>query len=308
MPRHDVITFGDLCVDLLVSGGDIVPRFGQAEQLVDNYGLEMGGSCAIFACQAAKLGLRTAILGRVGDDAFGHLITHQLQSCGVQISAVRVEPTLKTGLSVHLSSGDDRSILTYVGSIAALTPDHVTADLLASARHLHYGSFFLHTGLQAAAPRIMAFARRLGLSTSLDTNWDPAERWNSTLLGVLPLTDVFMPNERELFAISRCDTLEDAAEWVRDQGVPVLAVKRGAAGARVYGDDGVHDCLSESAEPGGDSVGAGDGFDAGFLAGWLRGLPARQCLQIACLCGRGVAGSIGGLRGQPTWTDINLRI
>ena len=56
--RYDIITFGDMCVDLIMSGGDIVPRFGQVEQLVEDYTLEMGGSTCIFACQAARLGLK----------------------------------------------------------------------------------------------------------------------------------------------------------------------------------------------------------------------------------------------------------
>jgi len=59
---------------------------------------------------------------------------------------------------------------------------------------------------------------------------------------------------------------------------------------------------------GGDSVGAGDSFDAGFLAGWLRGLPLKQCLDVACHCGRSVASAIGGLQGQPTWEAVSQLI
>jgi sugar/nucleoside kinase (ribokinase family) len=66
MKSYDILTFGDLCVDLIMTGPDVTPQFGQVEKLVADYTLEMGGSCSIFACQAAKLGLHTAILGRVG--------------------------------------------------------------------------------------------------------------------------------------------------------------------------------------------------------------------------------------------------
>ena len=115
MVAYDVITFGDLCVDLIVSGGDIVPRFGQAEQLVGDYTLEMGGSCCIFACQAARLGLRTAVLGRVGDDGFGRLIVQRLRAYGVDTRHVAVDPAIKTGLGIALCRQDDRAILTYMG-------------------------------------------------------------------------------------------------------------------------------------------------------------------------------------------------
>ncbi len=303
---YDVITFGDLAVDLIMTGGDIVPRFGQAEQLVGDYSVEMGGSCSIFACQAAKLGLRVGIVGRVGDDGFGRLIRRTMDECGVDTSQVVVDPTLKTGLGIALCHGDDRAILTYMGSINALRPDDATDEFLASARHLHYGSFFLHTGLLPVVPDTLRRARAFGLSVSLDTNWDPEERWNSTLLEALPLVDVFMPNEREAMTISRRGSVTEAVEWVRAQGVPIVAVKRGADGAQVFHEGGAHEC-SVTPAAGGDSVGAGDSFDAGFLAGWLRGMPLDACLEIGCHCGRSVASAVGGVEGQPRWADDGIR-
>jgi len=300
-PRpYDVITFGDLCVDLIMTGADVVPQFGQVEKLVGDYVLEMGGSCSIFACQAAKLGLRVGILGRVGDDGFGRLILGRLDESGVDTRHVVVDPSLKTGLGIALCQGDDRAILTYMGSINALSPDEVTDEFLASARHLHYGSFFLHTGLVAHAPDILRRARALGLSISLDTNWDPDERWNSTLEAMLPLTDLFMPNEQEARYISGQGDLDAAVAWAQEKGVPLVALKLGADGAQLYAKGERFTCTVRPAT-GGDGVGAGDSFDAGFLAGWLRGLPMEQCLEIACECGRSVAGAVGGLEGQPTW-------
>jgi sugar/nucleoside kinase (ribokinase family) len=298
--QYDVITFGDMCVDLLVTGEDVTPRFGQVEKLVDDYVLEMGGSCCIFACQAAKLGLRTGILGRVGHDGFGRRILRRLQECGVDTGRVIIDPTLKTGLGIALCQGDDRAILTYPGSLSAVEPQDVTDGYLASARHLHHGSFFLHTRLRPHMPDIFQRARDLGLSTSLDTNWDPDERWNSTLADVMPLTDIFMPNEQEALRISGRSSLESAVAQFHERGISMVVVKRGAAGAWV--SDGRRTWTCEvTAASGGDSVGAGDSFDAGFLAGWLRGLPLDECLDIACSCGQSVAGAIGGLHGQPTW-------
>ncbi len=302
--QYDVITFGDMCVDLIVTGEDVVPRFGQVEKLVDDYMVEMGGSCCIFACQAARLGLRVGILGRVGDDGFGRLILRRLGGCGVDTQHVTVDPAIKTGLGIALCQGDDRAILTYLGSLCAVGPDDVPDEFLASARHLHHGSFFLHTRLLPHMPDIFRRARELGLTTSLDTNWDPDERWNSTLADVLPLTDIFMPNEQEALHITKCSRLEDAIARLHAQGVPIVTVKRGKDGARVYyqGQE-VMECTVVPAT-GGDSVGAGDSFDAGFLAGWLRGLPLDHCLDIACQCGRSVASAIGGLQGQPTWETV----
>lgn len=297
---YDILTFGDLGVDLVLSAADLRPRFGQVEQLVERYELELGGSCCIFACQAARLGLRVAILGRVGADAFGQLALARLAACGVDTRYVVVDPAQTTGLSVALCENDDRAILTYLGTFSALTPDDVSDELLAQARHLHHGSFFLHTGLRPAMPAIFQRARQLGLSISLDPNWDPDERWNSTLAETLALCDICLPNEQEALRIAGEPVLEQAVARLRAQ-VPMLVLKRGGAGAAVYTANETYTAPVAPAAPGGDSIGAGDSFDAGFLAAWLRGMPLQRCLALANACGRAVAGATGGLNGQLDW-------
>ena len=87
----DILTIGDLCADVVLSGRDVVPEFGQKEKLVDDYILEMGGSGSIFVCQAAKLGLRSAIIGRVGNDAFGDMILKALKEAGASVKFVKVD-------------------------------------------------------------------------------------------------------------------------------------------------------------------------------------------------------------------------
>jgi sugar/nucleoside kinase (ribokinase family) len=104
-------------------------------------------------------------------------------------------------------------------------------------------------------------------------------------------------------SISRRESVDGALDWFKQAGVPLVVLKQGERGATVYSREGrLH--LPVSPARGGDTVGAGDSFDAGFLAGWMRGLPMRRCLEIACRCGRAVAGAAGGLNGQPSWDDI----
>ena len=301
--QYDILTFGDMCVDLIVTGDDVVPQFGQFEKLVGNYELEMGGSCLIFACQAAKLGLRVGIIGRVGADEFGRLVVRRLVESGVDVQHVIVDPALKTGLGIALCQGNDRAILTYPGSLKAVFPDQIEDDLLRSACHLHHGSFFLQTNLRPAIPGIFARARFFGLSTSLDTNWDPAEKWNGTLRQILLLTDVFLPNEQEARLISRTSNVDESIRFFQEMGVAITAVKQGKEGALVVSKGKRYTCILP-ATTGGDSIGAGDSFDAGFLAGWLRGLPLDQCLRIACHCGKEVAAQTGGIRSQPNWETV----
>ena len=305
MPKYDIITFGDMCVDLIINGSDVVPEFGQVEKLVGDYILEMGGSSCIFACQSARLGLRVGILGRVGRDSFGELVLARLRECGVDTDLVIVDPTLKTGLGIALCTEEgDRAILTYLGSINAIAPEDVTDDILASARHLHHGSYFLHTRLRPHIPHIFSRARRLGLTISLDTNWDPDDAWGAEVQALLPQTDIFMPNEAEALRIAGAPGLEEALARLRVLGANVVTIKRGSRGALVSDRQQV---IRQQVEPvtGGDSIGAGDSFDAGFLAGWLRGRSLEESLRIGCACGRSVAAQIGGLAGQPSWNHIS---
>ena len=295
MPKYDIIVFGDTCVDLILRDDDAVPRFGQVEKLVAGYDLMMGGSCCIFATQAAKLGLKVALLGKVGGDAFGQLILDALQAAGVETDFVAVDRELQTGLTVHLVQADDRAMLTYPGSLAALKPADVTDGLLAAAAHLHYGSLYLHSGLLPDWIGIVKRAKRHGLTVSLDTNWDPDERWDVGLAQAFPYVDILLPNQQEALHLSGDNELERAVAALRRQ-VSILAVKQGAAGAMAFhqGDRFVQSVQAAD----GDGIGAGDSFDAAFVAGWLNGLPIDVCLSIACQCGRAVASQTGGTAGQ----------
>lgn len=306
--EFDILTVGDLCVDLIVDLGDTEPAFGQAEQWVPDYTVEMGGSGCIFACQAARLGLRVAVVGRVGDDVFGRLALRRLAESGVETRFIAATPGLKTGLGLALCrAAGDRAILTYGGSINAVYPADLSDDLLRAARHLHYCSYFLQTHLRAALPAIFRRARALGLTISLDTNWDPEGRWAAAgdLAAALALCDIFLPNEQEALAITGAARLEDALDLLAGRiGLPVVAVKRGASGAQVAAGA---ERLAAPVAPVAvlaDTIGAGDSFDAGFVAAWLAGRPLTECAALGNACGRASTRARGGIAGQLRAADL----
>ena len=299
----DIITVADACADMVVDLGDVLPQFGQVEQWVPDYMLEMGGSGCIFACQAAKLGLRVAILGRVGADPLGQLVRDRLAGAGVDTRYLWADPALKTGLTVHLGrAGGDRAMLTYGGALNAVYPADLDDAFLRSGRHLHLGAYYLQTNLLPAAPAVLRRAHALGLSVSLDTNWDPAERWEGGLDEALAHADLFFPNEREALAIAGAADLATAVETL-GRRVPVLAVKLGREGALVRAGGRSVTVPVAPVEPL-DTIGAGDSFDAGFLAGWLAGLPLDRCAALGNACGRANSLQRGGLAGQPTLADL----
>ncbi len=220
-PKHsfDILVAGEINPDLILSG-NAIPEFGQVEKLVDSATLTIGSSSAIFACGTARLGLKVAFVGVCGDDIFGHFMLDEMSRRGVDVSNVFIVPGGQTGLSVILnrpftsgaqpSAQGDRAILTHSGLIAALKSDNVTDRMLSQSRHLHVASYFLQTALQPGLPGLFDRAHALGLSSSLDTNWDPSGEWRG-FAALLQKVDVFLPNENEAFALAGINNVESAS-------------------------------------------------------------------------------------------------
>jgi ribokinase len=296
---YDVLTVLDVCVDFLAIGCP-EPRFGQAEQLIDGYEIEMGGSAAIFASQCAKLGLNTLGVGRAGEDVFGRLFLEKLAATGVNTSAVIADKNARTGVGIALCRQNDRAILTYTGTIDGTNADMVL-ERFSGARHLHIASYYLMASLKPHWPYIVRQAKACGLTVSLDTNWDPEERWDG-LDGLEGFVDILLPNEMEARAFTgKEDSREALLELSRR--FPVVAMKLGPQGAMACQDGILYDApgLPVSVV---DTVGAGDTFDAGFLYGWLSGLPLQRCLQIGCFCGARSVTARGGIAAQPNKSDV----
>lgn len=296
----DLVVVGELNADLILSG-NIEPAFGQVEKLMDDATLTIGSSSAIFACGAARLGLKTAFIGKVGDDAFGHFMIRALAERGIDTSGIVVDANIKTGLTVILSRRTDRAILTYLGSIAALRFSDVSHGVLQRARHLHLGSFFLLDALRPNTPALFALAHQYGLTVSIDTNYDPAEQWEGGLQAVLRHTDVFLPNETELLAIAQVSDVPAGLARL-SQVVPIVAVKRGGQGAMLQHQHDILTAESISVDVV-DTTGAGDSFDAGFIYGYLQHWPLDRCLRLACVCGALSTQGVGGTARQPSLAE-----
>ena len=293
----DLVVVGEINPDLILSG-DVVPEFGQVEKIVDDATLTLGSSSVIFACGMARLGLRVAFLGKIGRDEFGDFMRSQMTVRGIDATHLVVDPNLKTGVSVILSRGADRSILTYSGSIGALRPEELDLDLLVQARHLHIGSYYLLDALRPSIPSIFRQAREMGMTTSLDTNYDPTEQWEGGIQETLKHTDIFLPNETELLSITRVPRISKALE-VLCKTVAVVCVKLGARGAVARHGTNVTRSSALKVKIV-DTIGAGDSFDAGFIYGRLNDWDLERTIRLACICGSLSTLTAGGCGGQPT--------
>jgi sugar/nucleoside kinase (ribokinase family) len=293
----DVLVIGDVNPDIVVRDPDPRPVFGQAERVVEGIAFTIGGSATIAACAAARLGLRVALVGAVGDDALGRLVLEMVAARGVDVSACRIVEGVATGATVVLAGGGDRAILTATGAIGELRATDVPEALLARARHVHVGSYFLQPALAAGLPSLLRAARAGGATTSLDPNFDPSGTWDGGFAAAAAQSDVLLPNLAEAQALAHEDDPVRAAGRL---GAASVALKLGADGALAVGASGEVVRVPAPAVDPVDTVGAGDAFDAGFIAAMLDGRDLEACLRLAVACGALSTRAAGGVDGQPT--------
>ena len=287
----DLLVVGELNADLILEQLSALPAL-EKEQLAEGLTLTMGSSSAILAANAAALGLRVGFVGRVGDDPFAALVRERLAARGVDTAHVIETPGGATGLTVVFTYGDRRGMLTYPGVMKDLTAGDVPWDYAQQARHLHVSSFYLQPGLQPGCPDLFRRAQAEGLSTSLDTNWDPEEAWGGGVMDVLDHVDVFLPNDDEARRISGEDDLDAALACLAERAGTVIATC-GADGVRARRGEETFALPAVPATPV-DAIGAGDSFNAGFLHRYTQGAPLEDCLHHGLLTGTFSTTAAGG--------------
>jgi sugar/nucleoside kinase (ribokinase family) len=292
----DLVIAGELNPDAIVLGEAIEPRYGQVEELADDGVLTIGSSGAIVACGAARLGMRVAYVGVVGDDASGRFMLRELGRRDVDIGGCRVDPDRPTGLSVVLSKGEDRAILTSLGVMADLTAADVDDQLLAAAKHLHVSSPHLQIGLRDGLADLLARAHEANTSTSLDPGWDPSGGGAADLEAVLDSTDIFLPNAAEACEFAEVADPEAALELLAER-IDTVVVKLGSEGAIARQGEETARADAPSIELV-DSTGAGDSFTAGFLRGLDDG-SLEHALRLGVACGSLSTRRLGGVDAQP---------
>ena len=298
---YDVLAFGELNLDLLVTGLESMPVPGR-EVIAKGASLVLGSSTAICAAGMAQLGLKTAMCSLVGNDDFGKRAIGFLDEYGVDTQYVTVDGDTQTGLTISLSGPSDRALVTHFGAIAETTADYVDGDLLARTRHIHVGSYFLQEKLRPGLPRLFAEARARGVTTSLDAGWDDTGCWGYNLKDTLAYTDVFFPNESEAMAITGKATPESALVALAGM-CGIAVVKCGKQGAWLRRGDESLFAESYAVTNVADTTGAGDSFNAGFLYAYLSGFGLMRCLRYGHACAAVSVTRIGGASGCATLAD-----
>jgi sugar/nucleoside kinase (ribokinase family) len=279
----------------------------ECELLASSLSITLGSSSAIFAHNLASLGSKVSFSSSIGGDPLGQICLDRLTESGVELSRVRRMPEKVTGLTVILPQGQQRYILTYPGTMAEMTASDLDIPYLLDAKHLHVSSYFLQKALQPGLLDVFRRAKEAGLTTSLDTNDDPENRWTSDLQHLLKYVDVLLPNENEACKIAARPDSNTALNVLAGK-VPIVVMKRGANGALLCAKGAKYRAMAPAVDVV-DSVGAGDSFDAGFIHQFVRGADLRDCLRFALSTGALSVTRAGGTEAfrEPAYRDTYLR-
>ena len=282
MATFDVSVIGELNLDLILYGLPTTLVL-EREHLAKDLSITLGSSSAIFAHNFALLGNKVGFNACIGDDPFGEICVQRLSAGGVDTSHVRKLKGKTTGLTVILPQRKERFILTYPGTMYDMTSKELDMVHLLNAKHLHLSSYFLQKGMRPHLIDIFRKAKESGLTTSLDTNDDPEDRWSGDIQLLLRYVDVLLPNEREACKLAQVNDVGKAAETLSSK-VRILVIKRGSQGAMARVGKDKFNAFAPVVDTV-DSVGAGDTFDAGFLHQFIRGAKIEDCLKYANIAG-----------------------
>lgn len=270
MKKYDVIAIGELNVDLILNRIERAPEVGK-EVFAEDMILTLGSSTAIFAANISCLGTRTGFVGMIGKDSFGDLIESSLANKGVDTSMLIRSDKYSSGATICLNYNEDRANVTYQGAMDFMTFADIDKDIFSKTKHIHLSSVFMQSGIMKDLLEILKFARENGVTTSLDTQWDPKEKWDLNYKEIIPYIDVFLPNETELKFLTNSDSLEDAIEKIRPY-INLCVVKMGRKGSLLLQKNKQQVLLDAYLNNNVvDAIGAGDSFNAGFIHAYVKG-------------------------------------
>jgi ribokinase len=311
----DVVTFGPLNVDLLITGDaptnliDLTQWMGPSQ-----VNLTVAGSNGYATLALAKLGLKTGVVAILSDDAFGDMIFQAVSRAGVEVSHVRRQADTLSGIGLYLLLfGSKKRPLTYRLPTHDPWPRRLSQsdrEYLLSGRHIHCGGYLHFPEMwNDDLAEVFRLARERGLSTSLDPQgllhpYDGS--WLEPIRAALCYTDLLLLDAQEARHITQLDDLSAVARQLKQAGPRLVAIKDGTAGTLICLEDQMfrQPAIIVPVDEIVETVGAGDTFDAAFIAAFLAGWPIERCARFAALASASSVRGAGAVTSLSSWEEL----
>ena len=299
--RYDAVCLGLLVADLFVSPMARLPAAGEL-LTVDDIQFDIGGCAANTGITLSKLGHKVGLIGKVGQDVFGGFVIQAAAEQGLDVQGIRAANGLPTSKTVILPvESEDRRYIHTFGANADLDLQDIDTGLVAQSRLLCVGGYLALPKLDPRSLRLLfEFARQHGIITVLDVvvpaNFGHESDLADSLSGVLPYTNVFLPNEDEASRLTGESEPQRQAQAFLAYGCQTVVITMGQNGALVRTQ---RDGFQAPAFPvrAIDFSGAGDAFAAGFAHGLLEGWQLPQVLEFASAIGASACTQLGCTAG-----------
>ncbi len=293
----DVTCLGILVADVIGKPVRHLPEKGKLE-LVERMELHSGGCAANTGGALAKIGINTAVMGKVGNDGFGDFVIGYLQKLSVDCRGVARDNSVSTSATmVMVDEAGERSFLHYIGANGAITVDDINWDVIKESRILHIAGTFLMPGFDGEpTAEVLRKAKQMGVTTSLDTAWDSRGNWMKLLEPCLEYIDYAVPSIEEARMCTGKQEPAEIAAALMDKGVKVVALKMGEQGCYIR-SSGQEIRLPIYKVNAVDANGAGDAFAAGFLTGIANGWDLEKTGKFANAAGAFCVTAIGATTG-----------
>jgi sugar/nucleoside kinase (ribokinase family) len=284
----DVVSFGSIYVDINCTHFPIEKLEPEKEIVGSHYSLDLGGSAVISSAVGASLGLKTAFVGKIGQDAMGEIVANKLEAAGIAPHVI-TSSQHQTNVSVNYVNDLGRSVMTTLGNAnQALTEQDLLATitpLLAQTKILYLGGVFKLKQLASVYPKLLSIAQRNKCQVVLDhgrvTNI-VGEQDLALVRAMVKHVHYYIPSEQEALIVWQVDTIQKALRTIAKHAPDARAIithgPQGAQGLDAFGH--THQTITRDIVPL-NTVGAGDTFNAGFMFGILRGMAFGDAMQFA---------------------------
>jgi len=295
----EVTCLGILVADVVGKPIESFPERGRLT-LVDRMELHSGGCAANTGIGLARLGIETAISGKVGADGFGDFLVNRFAAYGINTDGVVRDNLAATSSTMVLVHGDgERSFLHYLGANATFTRNDIDLDHVLDTKILHVAGALVMPGLDGEpTASLLRQAKDAGVTTALDTVWDATGAWMSKVAHSLPYVDYLLPSYEEARMLAGgLEKPEDIAAYLIDHGAGTVGLKLGERGCYFRTCSGSSFQIPILPVNAIDALGAGDAFVAGFLAGIVRGWDVERSARFATAVGACCVTALGATTG-----------